>query len=154
MSVLDALCKAGRVTRIARVGHPPLGEDDPIEIGFDSGATFHLDVGFEDASDIVIGPGPLLERVYGHLRTEEPDTFAAIARDWSREDMSLPWLLGANLRNPRRLTMTKPYRLDVGYAFEAGGRTLALFGESDCIFAADIADPDIETFGLEIGAAA
>jgi hypothetical protein len=151
MSV-DALLAGGPVARIARVGHAPFDEDDPLEITFESGAVFHIEVGFESATDIVIGEGPLLEAAYGHLRKEEPDSFTAIARGWTQEALDLPWLEGKTLANPRRLTMTHPYRVDVGYVFDAGDRQLALFGESDLIFAAALDDPHIESFQLEVSA--
>ncbi|HRO04715.1 MAG TPA: hypothetical protein PLS69_14030, partial [Terricaulis sp.] len=103
---------------------------------------------------IVVGEGPLLEAAFGHLRTQEPDSFKAIARDWGAEKLDLAWLSGKTLANPRRLTMTEPYRVDVGYVFDAGDRQLALFGESDLIFAAALDDPHIESFRLEVGAPA
>jgi hypothetical protein len=145
-----ALCAAGPIAEIARVGYAPFEDDDPLEIRFQSGALFHADVGFETASDIVLREGPLLEHAFGHLRTEEPDTFAAIARDWTREPIPLPWLVGHALANPRRLIMTQPYRTEVGYVFDIAGRALALFGESDLIFAAALDDPEIASFALEI----
>jgi hypothetical protein len=49
--------------------------------------------------------------------------------------------------------MTHPYRVDVGYVFDAGDRQFALFGQSDLLFAAALDDPHIESFALEIGAA-
>jgi len=149
---IDALTAAGPIARIARVGYAPFEEDDPLEIVFESGAVFHIDIGFEAATDIVVGEGPLIEAAYGHLRSEEPDSFAAIARDWTHEALDLPWLAGKTLANPRRLTMTHPYHVEVGYVFDAGDRQLALFGESDLIFAAALDDPHIESFALEIGA--
>jgi len=150
--LIRALCNAGAVLRIARVGYEPFGGDDPIEITFASGAVFSIDIGFEGATDILVREGTLLETAYGHMRTEEPDTFAAIERDWSSEDMDLPWLIGATLSNPRRLVMTKPYRVDVGYVFDANGRQFALFGEADYITANELSDAENEPFGLEIGA--
>jgi hypothetical protein len=150
--MISALVEAGPIAHIARVGHAPFEGDDPIEITFAGGAVFHIDVGFEGATDIRVGEGSLLEAAYGHLRTEEPDTYAAIARDWTSEDIELPWLIGATLANPRRLTMTNPYRVDVGYVFDAGERQFALFGEADYITAADLDDPELESFALEIGA--
>lgn len=150
--MLEALLAAGPIAYIARVGHAPFEEDDPLEIVCESGAIFHVEVGFEGATDIVIGEGPLLEAAFGHLRTEEPDSFTAIARGWGEEALDLPWLKGRTLSNPRRLTMTHPYRVDVGYVFDADGRQLVLFGESDLIFAAALDDPHIESFALEIGA--
>lgn len=149
---LAALIAAGPIARLARVGHAPFEGDDPIEITFANGRVFHIDIGVQAATDIQIGEGPLLEAAYGHLRTEEPQTLAAIARDWSSEDMDLPWLTGATLANPRRLAMTNPYRVDVGYVFDAGGRQFALFGEADYIWAADLADEELEQFRLQIGA--
>jgi len=151
---IQALTEAGPVAEIARVGHAPFDEDDPLEIRFESGAVFHVEVGFEAATDIVVGEGPLLEAAFGHLRKEEPDSFKAIARDWGAEKLDLAWLSGKSLTNPRRLTMTEPYRVDVGYVFDAGDRQLALFGESDLIFAAALDDPHIESFRLEVGAPA
>jgi hypothetical protein len=150
--LIDALCRAGPIARVARVGHPPFEGDDPIEITFASGAVFCIDIGFEGATDLVVKQGTLLENAYGHLRTEEPDTFASIERDWSSEDIDLPWLIGATLTNPRRLAMTRPYRVDVGYVFDANGRELALFGEADYITATELSDEENEPFGLEIGA--
>lgn len=147
------LCAAGPIAGVARVGHPPFDLDDPIEITFASGAVFHVDVGFEGASDIAVREGQLLEHAYGHLRNEDPAAFAAIERDWGSEAIDLPWLTGATLSNSRRLTMTHPYRLDVGFAFDANGRVLALFGESDAIFVAALDDPKIASFALEVGAA-
>lgn len=150
--MLEKLLAAGPIAQIARVGHEPFDEDDPLEISFESGALFHIEVGFEGATDIVVGEGPLLEAAYGHLRSEEPDSFTAVARGWSSEALDLPWLAGRTLSNPRRLTMTEPYRVDVGYVFDAGDRQLALFGESDLVFAAALDDPHIESFKLEVGA--
>lgn len=146
-----ALCEAGPIARIARAGHPPFEEDDPIEITFATGRVFHIDVGAQSATDVVIREGTLLDGAYGHLRAEEPNTFAAIARDWSSEDIDLPWLIGAQLREPHRLVMTQPYRVDVGYVFKADGRELALFGEADLIFAAALDDPEIESYQLQTG---
>jgi hypothetical protein len=151
--MIDALTQAGPVARIARVGYPPFEGDDPIEITFQSGAVFSIDIGFEGATDIIVREGTLLEAAYGHLRTEDPDAFAAIARDWSGEDIDLPWLIGATLSNPRRLAMTNPYRVDVGYVFDANGRHFALFGEADYITAADLNDGELATLELEVGAA-
>lgn len=150
--MIRALCEAGPIARIARVGHAPFGEDDPLELTFASGAVFCVDVGPEGASDIAVREGTLLERAYGHLHAEAPTAFAAIARDWSHETIDLPWLMGMSLSRPRRLTMTHPYRLDVGYAFAAANRDFALFAESDLIFAAALDDPEIESFKLEVGA--
>ena len=150
--MIEKLISAGPVARIARVGHAPFEGDDPIEIAFANGAVFHIDIGIEAATDVRVGEGTLLEAAYGHLRTEEPATFAAIARDWTSEDMDLSWLIGATLANPRRLAMTQPYRVDVGYVFDAAGRQLALFGEADYIWAIDLADEEVASFNLEIGA--
>lgn len=147
---IAALCAAGPIAEIARVGYAPFEVDDPIEIAFANGAIYAIDIGLQHATDIAISEGPLLESAYGHLRREESDTFAAIARDWSREALDLPWLPGASLANPRRLAMTQPYRVEVGYVFAAGGRQLALFGEADCIYAAALDDPEIAGFGLQI----
>lgn len=152
MNPLQSLCEAGRIARIARVGHAPFDEDDPIEITFENGRIFHVDVGPEGATDAVLREGPLLESAFGHLRAEEPDTYAAIARDWGSEDMDLAAFIGVALSNPRRLAMTNPYRVDVGYVFDAGGQQLALFGEADLIFAAALDDPHLESFKLEVGA--
>src|SRR5688572_10006237 len=99
---------AGPIAEIARVGYTPFDDDDPIEITFASGAVFHADVGFEGATDVQIRAATLLEHAYGHLRTEEPDTFAAIERDWTRESIDLPWAVGHSFKNPRRLAMTHP----------------------------------------------
>ncbi|PZO52004.1 MAG: hypothetical protein DCF16_10500 [Alphaproteobacteria bacterium] len=151
---IGALTDAGPIARIVRVGHAPFEGDDPIEITFADGRVFHIDIGIEAATDIRIGEGTLLEAAYGHLRSEEPEIYAAIARDWTSEDIDLPWAIGATLANPRRLAMTDPYRVDVGYVFDAGGRQLALFGEADYIWAADLADEELEGFRLEIGAPA
>jgi hypothetical protein len=150
--VIEELVKAGPIARIARVGYPPFEGDDPIEITFATGAVFNIDVGFEGATDIVVRAGTLLESAYGHLHTEDPDTFAAIERDWSSEDIDLPWLIGATLANPRRLAMTRPYRVEVGYVFDANGRQFALFGEADYINANELSDEGNEAFGLEVGA--
>ncbi len=150
--MIEKFITAGPIVRIARVGHAPFEGDDPVEITFANGAVFHIDIGIEAATDIRVGEGTLLEAAYGHLRTEEPATFAAIERDWSSEDIEVAWLIGATLANPRRLAMTDPYRVDVGYVFDAGGRQFVLFGEADYIWAADLADDEIEPFQLEIGA--
>ena len=149
--MIDALIRAGAIGRIARVGHPPFEGDDPIEITFASGAVFSVDIGFEGATDIVVREGTLLETAYGHLRSEDPNTFAAIERDWESEDIDLPWLIGATLANPRRLAMTNPYRVDVGYVFDAGGRQFVLFGEADFITANELGDEENESLRLEIG---
>lgn len=150
--MIDALIKAGPIARIARVGYPPFEGDDPVEITFASGAVFSIDVGFEGATDIQVRAGTLLETAYGHLRAEDPATFAAIERNWSSEDIDLPWLIGATLANPRRLAMTNPYRVDVGYVFDANGREFALFGEADYITANELSDEENESFRLEVGA--
>lgn len=150
--MIDGLTKAGPVARIARVGYAPFGGDDPIEITFANGAVFNIEVGFEAASDIVVRAGTVLETAYGHLRAEDANAFAAIERNWSSEDIDLPWLIGAALTNSRRLSMTNPYRLDVGYVFDAGGREFALFGEADYIHANELGDEENEAFALEIGA--
>jgi hypothetical protein len=150
--VIDGLLKAGPIARVARAGYAPFAGDDPIEITFASGAVFNVDVGFESATDIVVRAGTLLETAYGHLRAEDPDTFASIERDWTSEDIDLPWLIGATLTNPRRLAMTNPYRVDVGYVFNANGREFALYGEADYITANELSDEANEPFGLEIGA--
>jgi hypothetical protein len=147
------LCEAGPIAGIVRVGHPPFDIDDPIEINFASGAVFHVDIGVAHATDIEVREGLLLEHAYGHLRTEEPATFAAIERDWTRENMDLPWLIGATLSNPRRLTMTQPYSVDVGYVFDAAGKQFALFGEVDLIHASALDDPENAAFGLQVSAA-
>ncbi len=149
--MIDDLLKAGAIARIARVGYPPFEGDDPIEITFASGAVFNIDIGFEGATDIVVREGTLLETAYGHLRAEEPAAFAAIERDWSSEDIDLPWLIGATLSRPRRLAMTNPYRVDVGYVFDVNGREFALFGEADFITANELSDEDNEGLRLEIG---
>ena len=143
--------KAGPIARIARVGHPPFEGDDPIEITFAGGAVFNVDIGFEGATDIVVRAGTLLESAYGHLRTEDAAAFAAIERDWTSEDVDLPWLIGAALTNPRRLAMTNPYRVEVGYVFDAGGGQFALFGEADYLTANELGDEENEAFGLEVG---
>ena len=143
------LIAAGPIAGVWRVGHAPFDIDDPIEIEFASGAVMHVDIGIEAATDVRIGDGPLIEAAFGHLRSEEPDTWAGIARDWTRETLDLPWLIGASLSKPRRLTMTRPYRVDVGYSFDAGSRTLALFGEADLIFMAALDDPEVQSYGLE-----
>jgi hypothetical protein len=109
---------------------------------------FNIDIGFQGATGIEISPGSCLERAYSHLRTEEPKTFASIARDWTSAPMDLPWAIGRSLSNPRRLYMTGPYRVEVGFALDCGGRVLALFGEADYLWAADLADPEIASFGL------
>lgn len=150
--MIEKLISAGAIARTARVGHAPFEGDDPIEITFADGSVFHIDIGIEAATDVRVGEGTLLEAAYGHLRAEESATFAAIERDWTSEDMDLPWLIGAVLSNPRRLAMTNPYRVDVGYLFDAGGRQFALFGEADYIWATDLADEELEPFRLEIGA--
>ncbi len=150
--MIEKLLGAGAVTRIARVGYAPFEGDDPIEISFENGAVFNVDIGFEGATDIVIREGTLLETAYGHLRIDEPDAYKAIARDWSGEDVDLAWLIGATLANPRRLAMTSPYRVDVGYVFSANGRDFALFGEADFIYANELSDGGNEGFALEIGA--
>lgn len=150
--MIDALTTAGPVARIVRVGYPPFEGDDPIEITFASGAVFNIDIGFEGAIDIVVHKGTLLETAYGHLRSEDPAAFSAIERDWESEDIDLPWLIGATLTNPRRLAMTNPYRVDVGYIFDAAGRQFALFGEADYITANQLDDKENESLRLEIGA--
>lgn len=143
------LVAAGPIANVWRVGHAPFDVDDPIEIEFASGAVMHVDVGHMDATDAIIHDGPLIESAFGHLRNEDPDTWAGLVRDWTREPIDLPWLIGATLSKPRRLAMTRPFRVDVGYSFDAGTRTLALFGEADLIFIAALDDPQIASYGLE-----
>lgn len=150
--MIEALIKAGPIARIARVGYAPFEGDDPIEITFANGAVFNVDIGFEGATDIVVREGTLLEAAYGHLRDEDANAFAAIQRDWSSGDIDLPWLIGATLSNPRRLAMTNPYRVDVGYVFDAGGRQFVLFGEADYITANELRNEENEAFHLEVGA--
>ncbi|MGD9968479.1 MAG: hypothetical protein AB7T59_18320 [Hyphomonadaceae bacterium] len=150
--MIGALLNAGPVARLRRVGYLPLAGDDPIEIEFANGAVFNVDIGFESATDVIIRPGVMLETAYGHLRAEEPDTFAAIERDWSSEAIDLPWLTGATLSNPRRLAMTRPYTVEVGYVFDVNGRQFALFGDADYITANELSDAENEPLGLVIGA--
>ena len=150
--MIDALVTAGPIARIARVGHAPLDGSDPIEITFTDGRVLHIDIGFEGAADVRVGEGVLLEAAYGHLRTEEPQAFDVIARAWTSEDIDLPWLIGARLANPRRLAMTNPYRVDVGYVFDANGRQFALFGEADYITANELNNSGAEDLRLEVGA--
>jgi hypothetical protein len=150
--MIEVLLRAGPIVRIARVGYAPFEGDDPIEITFANGRVFNVDIGFEAATDIVVREGTVLETAYGHLRTEDPDAFASIERDWTSEDIDLPWLIGATLTNPRRLAMTNPHKVDVGYVFDANGRQLALFGEADYITANELNDEENEPFGLDIGA--
>lgn len=145
------LTEAGPIAALARAGHPPFDIDDPIEITFASGEVLVIDIGFVSATDIQVFEGPLLECAFGHLRSEEPETFAEIAKTWSAEPIDLPWLIGATLANPRRLRMTNPYATDVGYAFDAGDKTLALFGDADLIYIAALDDPEIAGFALTIG---
>lgn len=151
-SIVRTLCEAGAIKAIVRVGHAPLGEDDPLEIRFVSGAVFSIDVRAMDASDIAVEEGPYIERAFGHLRAEDAATFAGIERGWTHEALALPWAVGASLTSPRRLAMTQPYRLEVGYVFACGGRELALFGVDDLIIVAALDDPEIADFALEIGA--
>lgn len=151
MTTIADLLAAGAIARIARVGYAPFEGDDPIEITFANGKVFNIDIGFEGATDIVVREGTLLETAYGHLRADEPDAFKAIERDWSSEDIDLPWLTGAQLANPRRLAMTNPYRVDVGYVFDVNGRDFALYGEADYIIANDLGDEENEALGLQIG---
>ena len=98
---IERLCVAGPIAEIARIGHAPFAEDDPLEIRFADGAVFSIDVGAMDATDIVVGEGPYLERAFGHLRSEDPAAFAVIARDWTREPLDLPWVAGVALTAPR-----------------------------------------------------
>lgn len=144
------LCEAGVIAEIARAGHAPFDIDDPIEIRFESGAVFTIEIGLQHATDVTAQKGELLELAFGHLRTEEPPTFAAIARDWTREKIDLPWVIGRTLSKPRRLAMTQPYRVIVGYVFDCGGRDLAVFGEADLIHIAALDDPEIDSYGLQI----
>ena len=147
-----ALCAAGAIASIARVGHAPFDLDDPIEITFAHGRVFTIDIGHVSATHLQIDEGALLDVAYGHLRSEEPDTFANIARDWTREDVDLPWVIDQTLTKPRRLSMTQPYRVEVGYVFSCGGRDLAVFGEADLIHIAGFEDPELASYALDIGA--
>lgn len=144
------LCEAGAIAEIARAGHAPFDIDDPIEIRFQSGAVFTIEIGLQHATDVTAQKGELLELAFGHLRTEEPQTYAGIARDWTRERIDLPWAVGRTLSKPRRLAMTHPYHLVVGYVFDCGGRELALFGEADLIYIAAFDDPEIASYALQI----
>jgi hypothetical protein len=142
------LIAAGPIQEIRRVGYEPLQGDDVIEIAFANGALFNIDIGHVGATGIEIYAGSCLERAYGHLRTQEPAAFTNIARDWTSAPIPLDWAIGQALSNPRRLYMTEPYRVEVGYAFACGQRTLALMGEADYLWASDLADPEIAGFGL------
>jgi hypothetical protein len=148
---VHALCDAGRLVRIARVGRPPLDDDDAIELTFESGAIFHLDTGPVGASDIAIRSGPLLDHAFGHLLQEEPESWAEISGDWTYLDITPEWAQGGRLSHPRRLAMTKPYRLDVGYLVTVNSRELALFAEADLVFAVALNDPSVAGYGLEAG---
>jgi len=148
-----ALVDAGPIASVSRVGYAPFGGDDPIEIAFVNGQLFHVDIGFEGATDVGVREGSLLERAYAHLRGEDPDAWAAIARDWSSEALDLPWLIGLAFTNPRRLAMTVPYRVDVGYVFDVDGRETVVMGEADYIWVAALDDPELDAFGLVVGAA-
>lgn len=151
-AAIAELLAAGPIAEIARVGYAPFEIDDPLEIAFAGGALFHVDIGFEAATDIVVRGGSCFDHAYGHLREEDPETYAAIARDWTREAVDLDWTIGHVLANPRRLTMTEPYIVDVGFVFDVAGRALALFGEADLIFVAALDAPEIESFKLRVGA--
>jgi len=48
--------------------------------------------------------------------------------------------------------MTNPYRAEVGYVFDAGGKEFALFGEADWVWAVALDDPENEGLALEVGA--
>ena len=149
----EALCAAGAIAQIRRVGIPPFDIDDTIEIAFADGAVFNIDIGLQGATDIEIYEGLLLERAYGHLRTEEPETFARIARDWTHSAIEgVDWALGHTLTHLRQLSMTHPYRVEVGFVFACGARDLAIFGEADLIYIAALDDPEIASFQLELGA--
>lgn len=149
----EALCAAGAIAGISRAGIAPFDTDDVIEIAFENGALFNIDIGLKHAADIEIYQGALLERAYGHLRGGEQDTYDRIARDWSSEPIEeLQWALGQTLSQPRRLIMTAPYRVEVGYAFACGGRDLAIFGEADLIHIAALDDEDIAEFKLALEA--
>lgn len=147
----EALCTAGAIAEIRRVGIAPFETDDVIEIVFASGALFNIDIGLKHATDIEIYQGALLERAYGHLRGGEQDTYDRIARDWSHEPIAeIAWARGHTLSQPRRLIMTQPYRVEVGYAFGCGPRDLAIFGEADLIHIAALDDEEIVDFKLEL----
>lgn len=145
---IERLLAAGAIAEIRRAGYEPLEDDDLIEIAFHNGALFNFDVGLQHATDIEIYEGAALERAFGHLRIEEPETFKQIDKNWTTEPVDLPWAIGHALTNPRRLIMTQPYRVEVGYAFDCGARVLALFGEADLMFVADLRDPEIASFEL------
>lgn len=148
MASIADLIVAGPIQEIRRVGYEPFEGDDVIEIAFANGALFNIDIGHVGATGIEIYDGSCLERAYGHLRTEEPAAFANIARDWTSAPIPLDWAIGQTLTNPRRLFMTEPYRVEVGYVFDCGPRTLTLFGEADYLWVVELADPEIASFAL------
>jgi hypothetical protein len=145
---IERLLASGPVAEIRRAGYEPLEDDDLIEIAFANGALFNFDVGLQHATDIEIYEGAALERAFGHLRIEEPEAFRQIEKHWTFAPVDLPWAIGQTLTNPRRLIMTQPYRVEVGYAFDCGPKALALFGEADLMFVADLHDPEVASFAL------
>lgn len=155
---VEALCAAGVLTAVRRVGLPPLGGDSELELDFmspEGESTFSLSIGSVGASDVLIRKGRLLDIAYAHLAAEAPEEYASTAGDWAQADeLSAAWAIGAVLSDPRRLQMTNPYAEIVGFSLQctrAGeivGR-LALIGEADFLYAAALQAPELAGYALK-----
>ena len=154
----SALCAAGVLAAVRRVGLPPLEGDSELELDFLSpggGSTFSLTIGPVGAGDVHIQKGRLLDLAYAHLAAEAPEDYAKTAAAWSHADEpSAAWAIGATLSDPRRLQMTYPYSEIVGFSFvciragEIIGR-LALIGEADFLYAAELGSPELAGYALK-----
>jgi hypothetical protein len=154
----SALCAAGVLTAVRRVGLPPLGGDSELELDFLSpggASTFSLSVGPVGAGDVHIRKGRLLDLAYAHLAAEAPEDYANTAGAWSHADeLCAAWAIGAALSDPRRLQMTYPYAEIVGFSFlctRAGEivRRLALIGEADFLYAAELGAAELAGYALK-----
>lgn len=155
----QALCGAGVLRAVRRAGFTPVAwkEEVELELDFDGPEglrTFRIMAGAMHANDVGVAEGTVLELFYGHMREEEPDSWAWTVSQWRLDlEPDAQWAIGACLSNPVRLEMTRPYREIVGFAFdcekdgEKMGR-LMLFASADILFAVREDHPEVANYGL------
>ncbi len=155
----QALCEAGVLRAARRAGFPPMlwKEEVELELDFEGPKrlrTFRVMTGPTGANDVNVADGTALELFSGHLRDEEPDTYAEIMAAWRLDpEPDVQWAVGARLSRPVRLEMTAPYVEVVGFAFdcERDGRLigrLMLFASADILFAVREDHSEVTKYGL------
>lgn len=154
-----ALCEAGVLRAVRRAGFKPMmwKEEVELELDFEGPAglrTFRIMCGEIGANDVHVAEGTVLELFYGHLRGEEPESWAEAVAAWRLDpELDAEWAIGARLVRPVRLEMTKPYAEPVGFAFECERDGLSLgrlmmFASADILFAVREDHPEVAKYGL------